>query len=637
MTREEFDTFIRKLEVVSRQHPRLYLARIIGLVALAYGYLLLILVGSLALAVAMIVMVVYVPATIKLALVGLIAFGGIFLAVARGLWVRLTPPTGPELTRAQAPQLFALLDELRAALRCRPFHKVLLIGEMNAAVVQIPRLGVFGWHTNYLLLGLPLMQSLSPDEFKAVLAHEFAHSSGGHGRFGNWLYRVRRTWQQVFEQMIRQRTRFGGILTKFINWFWPVFNGHAFVLARANEYEADACSVRLVGADAAASALMRLPVTDTLLNEKFWPDIFSRANQDKEPPADVMLSLNRALKNGLETSEAEKRLRQSFLLETNNADTHPSLKDRLRAMDRLPAGIDTKDFTVTPPPVPGQSAAEMFLGAHAETVARQLSAEWRKGIAPKWAARHDQAQKLAGEIASLEQPADAPPTVEQLWQKANKLIQLHSDKEALPVIHQILALEPAHPAANFVLGRSRLEADDPAGVALIEAAMEADYELTQQGCNLLYGYYRRNGQADQIKPLQQRVDKFQEVTVLARQERAQINATNTFIPHELSPDQVQTLRQIVDAERDIGTVAVARKQMQYFKSKPCYVIGLDLKVPAWKPRSSSADSAVLNRVLNQIKLPGHYLVFVNGKNLKGLWTKVAAVPGATLYVRPPRQ
>src|SRR4029078_11357063 len=105
------------------------------------------------------------------------------------------------LSREQAPKLFAVLEEIRTALNCSPFHHVLLIGEHNAAVVQVPRLGVFGWHRNYLLIGLPLLQSLGPDEFKAVMAHEFAHSSRGHGSFGNWLYRMRRSWDQIFEQM----------------------------------------------------------------------------------------------------------------------------------------------------------------------------------------------------------------------------------------------------------------------------------------------------------------------------------------------------------------------------------------------------------------------------------------------------
>lgn len=633
MTREGFDVLVGRLENISKRHPRLFVARIVGLVALAYTYLLLILVGSFVLALAMIAMVVRVPASAKLAFIGLIAFGGIFWAVLRGLWVRLTPPTGHAITREQAPKLFALLDQLRAELDCSPFHKVLVIGDMNAAVVQTPRLGIFGWHTNHLLLGLPLMQSLGPDEFKAVMAHEFAHSSNGHGRFGNWLYRVRRTWEQVFEQMARQRTRFGGVLYKFINWFWPVFNGHAFVLARANEYEADACSVRLAGADVAASALMRLPVTNTLLNEQFWPDIFKRVKDEREPPADVILSQAAALKNGLAPDAAEKRLRQSFLMETNNADTHPSLKDRLRAIGRLPAGFDAKNFTITPPPAPSQSAAEVLLGSHAETLARQLSDEWRKAVAAQWAARHEQAQKLAADLAALEQPGDAPPTAAQLWEKAAKIIQLHTDKEALPVLEQLLALEPAHPAANFVLGRHRLENDDPSGVALVESAMDADVELTKDGCNLLFAYHNRNGQQDKIKPLQQRMDRLQATIAKAQQERGNITATNTFIPHELPADQLGRLRAIAAGEPDLGSVAVARKQVEHFKKSPCYVIGLDVKVAWWKVRGSSANGKLVGRVLKQVKLPGHCLVFVNEKNRKGLWTKISAVPGALVYTR----
>lgn len=305
----------------------------------------------------------------------------------------------------------------------------------------------------------------------------------------------------------------------------------------------------------------------------------------------------------------------------------------MRAIGRLPAGFDSANFIITPPPTPSQSAAEVLLGGHAEILARQLSEEWRKAIAEQWAARHEHSQKLVTELAALEAPSDAPPTAAQLWEKASKVIQLHSDKEALPVVEQVLALEPAHPAANFVLGRHRLEADDASGVALVEAALNADPELTQDGCNLLYSYYNRNGQKDKIKMLEQRMDKFQEITVLAQRERSQVNAANTFIPHELTEAQLEILRKIFTAERELGSVAVARKQVEHFKKNPCFVIGLTVKVPWWKLRSSAANGKLVDRVLKQVVLPGYRLVFVNEKNLKGLWTKISAVPGALVYER----
>ncbi len=634
MTRDEFDVLIKRLEEVSRKHPRLFIARIAGLVTLAYGYLGLILLGTLALCLAMVAMVVYVPngVTVKFALIGIIAFGGVFLALLRGLWVRLDPPKGQAVTRAQAPELFALLDELRGALDCRPFHHVLLVGDHNAAVVQIPRLGIFGWHQNYLLLGLPLMQSLAPQEFKAVLAHEFAHSSRGHGRFGNWLYRVRRTWDRVFEQMARQGSRGGFGLRKFIGWFWPIFNGHAFVLARANEYEADACSVRLAGADAAASALLRLPVDGSLINEKFWPAIINRANRDKDPPFDVMLAFGRTVKSGAAAEDAARWLRQAFLMETNNSDTHPCLKDRLRAIHRLPEGIERGEFPAPPPPPP-QSAAEFFLGAHAETAAREMSDEWRRSISYQWAVLHERRRKLAGELAALEQPAAVPPDPELLWDKARKLMELHGDDAALPVLDQALALDPKHAGANFHRGRLHLKQDDPRGIEFVEAAMVSDPALTGDGCNLLYRFFTRTGWRDQLRPLEHRVDRFREEAALAQRERAQISANDTFIAHELKEPVLADLRKTLAAEPDLGSVAVARKQVQHFPKHPCFAVGLRVKVSWWKPRSSAANQKLVHRLVGRLKLPGHFLVFADEQGLKPLGKKVFAAPGAVVYER----
>jgi Zn-dependent protease with chaperone function len=633
MTREEFEALVQKLENVSRQNPKLYRARLIGLVTLAYIYLGLILFGSLALCLLMIGMVIYAPVTLKLALLGLVAFGGIFQAVLRGLWVKLEPPRGQPVTPAQAPKLFALLDELRAALDCKPFHQIFIVGDVNAGVVQVPRLGIFGWHRNYLVLGLPLMQLLAPEEFKAVLAHEFMHSSRGHGRFGNWLYRVRRTWAQIFEQMARHRTRWGWVLFKFLNWFWPIYNGHAFVLARANEYEADACSVRLAGADATARALIRIRVAGALLGEKFWPDIFSRATREKEPPANVLLALNETLKAGPASNDAARWLRQSFLLETNNVDTHPCLKDRLRAIGRLPVEIENGRFPESPPPVPPENAAEFFLGDHAGVVALKMSEDWQKAIAQQWATRHTQAQKLADEVAALETPADTPTTTAQIWEKARKLVELHGDGAAVTTLEQVVLREPKHAGANFILGRHYLQTDDPRGVAFIETAIAADATLAQMGCNLLYAHFNRTGQRDKLRPLEHRFDDFQNENLLAQQERARITAADTFIAHELTAPQIADLRKIFSSEPEIGSAAVARKQLEHLPDSPCFVISLKIKVAWLEARGNDVNAHLVQRVLGQIHLPGHRLVFVSAKNFRSLGDKVFAAPGAVIYER----
>jgi Zn-dependent protease with chaperone function len=633
MTREQFDALIHKLEAVSQKNPRLYVFRVAGMVALAYAYLLLILLGSLAMCVLMIVMVFAAPATIKLAIIGLIAFGSLLTAVLRGMWVKLKPPTGQEITRADAPKLFALLDELRAGLNCAPFHKVLMMGDINAGVIQIPRLGIFGWHQNYLLIGLPLMQSLSPEEFKAVLAHEFAHSSRGHGRFGNWLYRVRRTWEQIFDQMARRRTRWGAVLLKFINWFWPLFNGHVFVLARANEYEADACSVRFAGADATASALTRVKTDGALTAEKFWPEVHGLVKQLDSPPDNVMLRLAKAYNAGAAPDEAARWMRHAFQIETNNLDTHPCLKDRLKAIGRLPETVQKGEIPLQTPPRPAVSAAEFFLAGHAEVIAKKISEDWRKAVKAQWESRHKQAAKLAEELSGMEKPNDSPPDVAQLWEKARKICELGSDAEAVPFLEQTLALDPKHAGANFVLARHYLQKDDDRGIALIEAAIASDPLLTVNGCNLLYAYYNRTGRREMLRPIENRVDEFNKLAAVAQQERALLTARDSFYEHGLTAQQIQALQAVFAAEPDIEKVAVARKKVLHFPHRPCFGVALKLKVPWYSFRSSSHNQQLIQRMLKQVKLPGNFIIFVRHKNLESLGAKIFAVRDSVVYRR----
>jgi len=630
VTRDEIDSMISSLEAAARRRPRLFIARTAALVALAYTYLVLVLLGSLTVCVLLAASVFYEPAAAKFALIGVVAAGGLFFAVLRGLWVELPPPTGEMVSPDQAPGLFRLLSELSATLNCRSFHAVFMTADANAGVVQIPRFGIFGCHQSYLTLGLPLMLMVTPEEFKAVLAHELAHSSRGHGRFGNWLYRVRKTWAQIFEQMAKQRTRGGGVLLSFINWFWPVFNGHGFVLARAYEYEADACAVRVAGADVAASALIRLSVATALARERFWPDIFSRANQEKNPPPGVMLSLGETLRTGAVPTDAARWLRQAFLTETNNVDTHPSLKDRLRAMGRLPAGDDIGELPAVPV---SQTAAERFLGGFAEIVAKRMSDDWQRMIKSQWEARHKEAQRVAGELNALEQTPDAAPTSAQIWERAWKVSQLQGDAAAVAALEQILALEPKHAGANFILGRHYLSTDDPRGVQCLEVAIVSDPELGPQGCMLLHAHFRRTGQRSRVRQVEDRLDQFQKRHALAFQERIRISASDTYVEHGLNDEQIADLRRIFTYEPEIDSAAVARKRLEHSRDSPVFVIGLKVRAASWKPRTDKEDQLLMQHVARQIRLPGYVSIFVRRKRLEGLGIEVFAVPGSVIYER----
>src|SRR5262249_21700409 len=137
--------------------------------------------------------------------------------------------------------------------------------DFNAAVVQAPRLGLFGWYRNYLLIGLPLVKALTVEQFKAVLAHEFGHLSKGHGGMSNWIYRQRLRWSRLIAALEAAESWGVFLFRPFLRWYAPYFNAYSYPLARANEFEADATSARLASRQAAAEALTAVNVVGSYL------------------------------------------------------------------------------------------------------------------------------------------------------------------------------------------------------------------------------------------------------------------------------------------------------------------------------------------------------------------------------------
>lgn len=637
MTRDQFDALVRQLDTEAKAAPKNFTLRVGTFAAFGYAYMLGVLLVMVAATLLIVLLVIRFPngATIKLGLFAGLACGGMALAILKALWIRLPPPDGLVLKPADAPELHALVDEVRRQLDSEPFHEIQLVPEFNASVVQIPRLGVFGWHRNYLRIGLPLLQALAPDEFKAVLAHEFGHLSRSHGRFGNWLYRLRRTWDRVFDELARhQPGKLALLLTSFIKWFWPRFNARAFVLSRVNEYEADAAAARIAGAGAIAGALQRLQVQSKLLDDEFWHSVSLRANREPTPPANVFADCAALIRQGLNPAETAKQLRTGFLLETNNGDTHPCLKDRLRALQCLPENLDAGRFPTELPPLPEKTAADAFLGAQLPALTQRLSEDWAKAVEPIWVNQHKEAAELAAKLDTLTQRPDGPPPLPaELWERAQVIFRLEGDRKAVPLLEQILKLDPAHAGANFVCGRDLLAADDPRGVEFIEKALLADPSLTSDGCGLLHGHYQRTGQRAKLRGLEERMDAFQEVQAAAQHERNNVTAIDTFLPPELPAAEIARLAALFAGERSVSAVHVARKQVQHFPDSPCFVVALTLDVAWWKPTASDAGQKLVNKFINDVNLPGHFLMFIVEKELKSLGRAVAAVPGSAVYQR----
>jgi Zn-dependent protease with chaperone function len=130
--------------------------------------------------------------------IGAFIVGGILLLLAYELRPKLGTAPAPVLKRTDAPTLYAFVDRVSQGLKAPKIEGIVLTTQMNAAV---SRAGLR--RRPYLLLGLPLLLALDPQERVALLGHELGHLVNHDPRRGLIVGSALQTmvsWGYLFKQ-----------------------------------------------------------------------------------------------------------------------------------------------------------------------------------------------------------------------------------------------------------------------------------------------------------------------------------------------------------------------------------------------------------------------------------------------------
>ncbi|HEX8209741.1 MAG TPA: M48 family metalloprotease [Longimicrobium sp.] len=626
-TSAEFDGYVARLERVARANPGRYRTRVLLFGALGYVYVfaVLTLLAALALGVGALVAahggwVLLIKLAIPIAL--------LVWTIVRAMWVRIDPPEGRELAPNDAPRLFAEVDAIRKGVQAPRAHHVLLTDDFNASVSQVPRLGMFGWHRNYLVLGVPLMHALPADEFRAVLAHEFGHLSRAHGRTGAWSYRIRATWGRILEQLRRDGHRATFIFERFFAWYAPRFAAYSFVLARSQEFEADARAAALVGPGVMASALARIAVRSRHLGESFWPALWNRAAAEPEPPADAFTTLGRSLREPVPEAEADLLLAQALSAPTRSGDTHPELGERVAALGVAPGPALIAPAEGVP------NAAEAYLGGPAEDALRRMDRAWLEEVRAGWTARHHEMRQAAERLAELEERAESL-TPDEAKERAFAVANLRGAEAAVPLFRDLAEAEPADAQIRYMLGQLLLGCDDEEGLRHLETAMAADPGLVHGGCAASHAFLHRAGRVEEAEAYWRRLQEHGDLMSAAQEERSAggLTARDVFLPHGLDEEAVGAIEEALRRHRDVASAFLVRKEVKILPEHPLYVFAV---VPDWtwkRAEHGNHSANLVQRLVQEIPFPGDAVVLTLEGNFKNLRKPIAAVPGSDVYVR----
>jgi len=630
MTQKEFEDLVKRLEVYSSQNPSVYALRVILLAVLGYLFLFAI----LAAVAAMVVAVIYVGRFNYLILKVLLIPLTLAFVILRSLWIKFPKPEGKQLQPTDAPRLFELVGNIRRATNGPRVHKILLTGDLNAGIVQRPRLRILGWQENYLLVGLPLLHAMSLSEFRAVLAHEFGHLSGNHSRFAGWIYRVRQTWAQILDNMKANRRRGSTLLEKFFNWYAPYFAAYSFVLARTHEYEADRCAVELSGKQIAARALINLELKNCLIEQKFLPEIFRKADTEPDPPADAFNQMLFALAEPVAADQQQQWFAQSLMRNHNYDDTHPSLMDRLVALGypEVKNNPDISSFSVEEST--DKKADHYLLPSLPTDLIGSRNASWKERVTPQWHERFQFVREAVKSLNELEKKAESQRlSVEEMWERARFTAGTKGYPDAIPFLREVLEQQPDHAAANYTLGEALLAQDDETGIKHIEQAMQKDISAVPAGCGLIYGLLTRLDKAEQAEKYHQRAQDYYSEVERAHAERQNISTNDSFKPHDLPEDKLRQLREQLAAFARVRVAYLVQKDVKHLPDEPGYVLGVVPKYPWYGLTVNGASQKLVNQLATQVEYAGYTYIIALEKNYSSLRKKFKQIRGAEIYRR----
>jgi Zn-dependent protease with chaperone function len=304
---------------------------------------------------------------LSLSVMSFIVMGFFAVRVSSVLYAPLPLPEGVRLSPEDASDLHRLIESMAWVLEAGRIDHVWVTPEMNAAVLQRPHWGFWGRIETHLLIGLPMMHSVTCPQLVAVLAHELAHLAVQRKGVGKHGALLRAWWLRALDRIGDVFPAIGAQADSLLSRFYS----NMARLARIEEFEADAQATKVVDADVLGETLIEVSLREQFLSRDYWPRVLAQSRVRAKPLVRPFRDLCLGMSAGfLHRAAASDMLSGS----EPQQSMHPTTRERLNALHVSP--------TVFPCDLP--SAANHYLSSLLLTLAWVFDRAWWRDVRPDW-------------------------------------------------------------------------------------------------------------------------------------------------------------------------------------------------------------------------------------------------------------
>jgi heat shock protein HtpX len=241
-------------------------------------------------------------------------------------------PHGVRVTPESQPRLLAMIEEESRTTGARAPGEVYATLEVNAGVTQVRG-------TRIMVVGVPLLHILSERGLRGVIAHEFGHYAGGDTRLGPWVWRtydgVARTIDYLTDDDGDEGWTQKAVRLPFI-WYGRAFMRITAAIKRRQEFAADQMAAASAGRDSYIEALRRLHAYGPSFGAYWENEVAAVLSAGRRPP--VVAGFSTYLRSDMIDRAAGEFLEQQLQEKTDRYDSHPSLGERIEALQVCPPG-----------------------------------------------------------------------------------------------------------------------------------------------------------------------------------------------------------------------------------------------------------------------------------------------------------
>jgi len=283
------------------------------------------------------------------------------------LFLKFSLPEGISLNDTIASSLHKLLEETNNHVAVPRIDRIIITEQLSLDIAKTPRYPLPLWSTNTLVVGLPLMQCLSPEYFKCALVRKMIQHSKSRHPLQKWLAQLRTIWPQYAKQVSVKRGYSNLFLHMFFKFYVPFYRTISIPVANYVELLADQDTLDVINDEDLLQTIEKIIVSKIYLEKQYWPKIKSMVSYNRFRLIEPYSKLEQVLRSGLTPQLSKRWLDTLYCNQSTLISPVPDLRSRMHNIGRSKVRIPEKTE---------ESAARYFLDNAYSDIVAEINQLW---------------------------------------------------------------------------------------------------------------------------------------------------------------------------------------------------------------------------------------------------------------------